>query len=73
MIKDVEQYKKYVFLIFLLDIFFIYISNAIPFPSFPSENPLSPPPSTCSPIYPIPPPGPGILQYTAIQFGELMC
>ena len=28
---------------FLLDIFFIYISNAIPFPGFPSENPLSHP------------------------------
>jgi hypothetical protein len=28
----------------LLDIFFIYISNVIPFPGFPSENPLSPPP-----------------------------
>jgi hypothetical protein len=29
--------------LFLLDIFFIYISNAIPFPSFLSENPLYPP------------------------------
>jgi hypothetical protein len=29
---------------FFKDIFFIYISNVIPFPSFPSENPLSPPP-----------------------------
>jgi hypothetical protein len=29
---------------FLLDIFFIYISNAIPFLGFSSENPLSPPP-----------------------------
>jgi hypothetical protein len=28
---------------FLLDIFFIYISNVIPFPGFPSKNPLSPP------------------------------
>ena len=28
------------FFIFLLDIFFIYISNVIPFPGFPSENPL---------------------------------
>jgi hypothetical protein len=25
---------------FLLDIFFIYISNVIPFPGLPSENPL---------------------------------
>jgi hypothetical protein len=39
---------------FLLDTFFIYISNAIPFPSFPSENPLSPPPSPCSPTHPLP-------------------
>jgi hypothetical protein len=32
---------------FFLDIFFIYISNVIPFPGFPSENPhpLSPPPA----------------------------
>jgi F0F1-type ATP synthase membrane subunit a len=29
--------------LFLLDIFFIYISNVIPFPSFPSKNPLSSP------------------------------
>jgi hypothetical protein len=34
---------------FLLDIFFIYISNVIPFPSFPSKIPLSPSPvSPCS-------------------------
>jgi hypothetical protein len=26
--------------LFLLDIFFIYISNVIPFPSFPSQNPF---------------------------------
>jgi hypothetical protein len=29
---------------FILDIFFIYISNGIPFPIFHSENPLSPHP-----------------------------
>jgi hypothetical protein len=34
------------FSFFLLDIFFIYVSNVIPFPSFPSENSLSPPPSS---------------------------
>jgi hypothetical protein len=39
---------------FLLDIFFIYISNFIPFPSIPSENPLSPPLSPCSPTHPLP-------------------
>jgi hypothetical protein len=27
------------FILFLLDIFFIYISNGISFPSFPCENP----------------------------------
>jgi hypothetical protein len=32
------------FFFFKLDIFFIYISNVIPFPGFPSENPLSSPP-----------------------------
>jgi hypothetical protein len=30
--------------LFLLDIFFIYISNVIPFPDFLSENPISNPP-----------------------------
>ena len=33
------------FLFFLLDIFFIYISNALPFPSFLSKSPLYPPPN----------------------------
>ena len=40
--------------LFLLDIFFIYISNVIPFPRFPSKNPLSPPPSPCFPTHPLP-------------------
>jgi hypothetical protein len=39
---------------FSLDIFFIYISNVIPFPSFPFENPLSPPPFPYSPSHPFP-------------------
>ena len=41
---------------FLLDIFFIYILNVIPFPSFPSEKhpPPSPPPFPCSPTHPLP-------------------
>jgi hypothetical protein len=34
--------------------YFIYISNVIPFPSFPSENPLSTPHSLCSPSHPLP-------------------
>jgi hypothetical protein len=45
------RFHLYVF--FLLVIFFIYISNVIPFPGFPSENPLSPPPSPCSPTHPL--------------------
>jgi hypothetical protein len=32
---------------FLFDIVFIYISNIIPFPGFPSITHLSDPPSTC--------------------------
>jgi hypothetical protein len=46
-----------------LDIFFIYISNVIPFPSFPSENPLFPPLSPCSPTHPLLISGPGIPLY----------
>jgi hypothetical protein len=41
-------------LVFLLDIFFVYISNVIPFPGFPSKNPLSHPPTPCSPTHPLP-------------------
>ena len=37
--------------LFVLDIFFIYISNVIPFPCFPSENPLSSPSFLCSPTH----------------------
>jgi hypothetical protein len=55
---------RQIFLItFLLDIFFIYISNVIPFPSFPSENPLPPPPSPCSATHSLLLPGPGIPLY----------
>jgi hypothetical protein len=43
-----------------LDIFFIYISNAMPFLNFPSENALFLPPSSCSPIHSLLLPGPGI-------------
>jgi hypothetical protein len=51
---------------FLLGIFFIYISNVIFFPGFPSATPLSHPPSPCfyegvpPPTYPLRPPCPGI-------------
>jgi hypothetical protein len=44
--------QKYIF--FLLDIFFIYISNVIPFPGFPSKNALSPPSFLCSPTHTLP-------------------
>ena len=51
---------------FLLDILFIYISIVIPFPGFPSRNPLSHPSSPCfyegahPPSYPLPIPCPCI-------------
>jgi hypothetical protein len=44
---------KFVCLFIYLDIFFIYISNAIPFPTIPSEYLLSPSPSPCSPNHPL--------------------
>jgi hypothetical protein len=53
--------------IFKLDISFIYISNVIPFPSFPSENPLSSSLSPCSPAHPLLLSGPGIPLYWAIE------
>jgi hypothetical protein len=52
--------------LFLLDILYIYSSNIIPFPRFPSRKPLSHPPSPCfyegAPphAHPLPPPHPGI-------------
>jgi hypothetical protein len=54
---------------FLLDIFFIYISNVIPFPGFPSENPLPIPfpPPPCSPTHPLLLPGPGIPLHWGIE------
>ena len=51
---------------FKLDISFIYISNIIPFPGFPSENPLFPPTSPCYPTHPLPLPVPGIPLYWGI-------
>jgi hypothetical protein len=46
--------KYLIFKNFLLNIFSIYISNVILFPSFPYKNPLSPPPFPCSPTHPLP-------------------
>jgi hypothetical protein len=45
---------------FFIRYFLIYISNIIPFPGFPSETPLSPPPFPCSPTHPLLLPGHGI-------------
>jgi hypothetical protein len=49
---------------FLLDILFIYISDDICSPGFPSANPLSHPPPPASmkvlPTHPLPPRRPGI-------------
>jgi hypothetical protein len=60
-LKGLELEGSFHFYLFiLLDIFFIYISNAIPFPCFLSENPLYPFPSPCSPTHPLLLPGPGI-------------
>ena len=56
-----------VFLLFLWDIFLIYISSGIPFPGFPSENHLTPPPSPCSPTHPLLLPGPGIPLHWGIE------
>ena len=54
---------------FLLDIFFIYISIAIPFPDSPSENPLPLHlfPSPFSPTHPLPLSGFGIPLYWGIE------
>ena len=52
---------------FLFDIFFTYISNVKPFPSFPSEDPHFPTPNPCSPTYPFLLPGPGITLYWGIE------
>ena len=50
-----------------LDIFFIYTSNAILFPSFTSENTLSHPSSPCSLTHPILLPYPGSSLYWGIK------
>ena len=50
--RDKETGLPFVCL-FLLDIFFIYLSNGVPFPSFPSKNPLSPPLPAPQPTTPV--------------------
>jgi hypothetical protein len=59
---------SFFFSLFLLDIFFIYISNVIPFPPhFPSKSSLSHPPSPCSPTHPLLLPCPGIPLHWGIE------
>jgi hypothetical protein len=55
---------------FLLDIFFIYISNVISFPGFLSENFLSLPPCPGSPTHPFPLHGADIHLYFTGAFTE---
>jgi hypothetical protein len=52
---------------FLLNTFLIYISNVIPFPHWPSENPLSHHPFPCSPTQPLLLPCPGIPLHWSIK------
>jgi hypothetical protein len=51
---------SYFYFYFLLDILFVEISNAIPYPSFLSKIPLYPPNSPYSQTHPLPLPDPGI-------------
>jgi hypothetical protein len=64
-VRDHKNSSKELFL--LLDIFFIYISNAIPFPSFPSGNPLSSPPLPWFPTHSLLSLGPDIPLYWGIE------
>ena len=61
----VDWLVGFFFLYFLLDIFSIYISNVIPFPSFPYKNSLYPSLSPCSSTHPLLLPSPGIPLYWA--------
>jgi hypothetical protein len=62
----------HIYSLFLWDIFFTYISNAIPFPSFLSENPLYPIPSPWSPTHPLLLPGPGIPLYWGLESSRIL-
>jgi hypothetical protein len=55
---------------FLLDIFFIYISNAIHFPNFLTENPLYPSLFPCYPTHPLSFPGAGISLYWGLESSQ---
>jgi hypothetical protein len=52
---------------FFVRFFFIYILNVLPFPGFPSENPVSHPLSPCSLTHPLPLPCPGIPLHWGIE------
>jgi hypothetical protein len=47
--------------------YFIYITNVMPFPNFPSENPVSLSFSPCLPTHPLLLPGPGNPLYWSIE------
>jgi hypothetical protein len=69
---DMPSFLLFLPVLSLLDIFFIYISNIIPFPGFPSGKPLSHSPSPCFiesflPPHPPPLPHPGILLHWGIK------
>jgi hypothetical protein len=68
---DLEYWFKILSpLLFLLDIFFIYISNVTPFPGFPFEKhppPISSPLFPCSPTHPLQLAGPGIHPHWCIE------
>jgi hypothetical protein len=65
---EIEEETGTIFFPFLLlDIFFIYISNVIPFPGMPSESPLPPPPFLCSLTHPLLLAGPGIPLHWGIE------
>jgi hypothetical protein len=54
---------------FLIDLFFIYISNVIPFPGLPSKIPIHPH-SRCSPTHPLLLPCPGIPLHWGIKSSQ---
>jgi hypothetical protein len=58
--RRTEMISDPFFFTFLLDIFFIYISKVIPFPSFPCEKSPIPSPPPSSPTYPLLLPCPGL-------------
>jgi hypothetical protein len=60
-------YHQILFLFLFFISYFIYISNVIPFPSFPLKIPYPLRPSPYSPTHPLPLPGPGIPLYWGIE------